>query len=153
MSREHKRIMLLLQRAADKLNLVLTVLCFFFFLFDNFKAFNSYLPSSRSPQVVHNIAESEKYFLDSAAEYGNKASNLDSSDESGVYEGEVTCLIFFFNNYDHVCLFDFLTLYKLTSVYVGVSWCLQCQEAAKKYANMRHVSLRVVCGFSFFTSS
>uniref|UniRef100_A0A0D3DU60 MATH domain-containing protein n=2 Tax=Brassica oleracea var. oleracea TaxID=109376 RepID=A0A0D3DU60_BRAOL len=79
MSREHKRIMLLLQRAADKLNL-----------------------------VVHNIAESEKYFLDSAAEYGNKASNLDSSDES------------------------------------GVSWYLQCQEAAKKYANMRHVSLRVV---------
>ena len=45
--------------------------------------------------MVHNIAESEKYFLDSAAEYGNKASNLDSSDESGVYEGEVTCLIFF----------------------------------------------------------
>ncbi|KAG2258435.1 hypothetical protein Bca52824_077729 [Brassica carinata] len=79
MSREHKRIMLLLQRAADKLNL-----------------------------VVHNIAESEKYFLDSAAEYGNKASNLDSSDES------------------------------------GVSWYLQCQEAAKKYANMRHVSLRVL---------
>ncbi|CAN6898713.1 unnamed protein product, partial [Brassica oleracea] len=50
MSREHKRIMLLLQRAADKLNL-----------------------------AVHNIAESEKYFLDSAAEYGNKASNLESS--------------------------------------------------------------------------
>lgn len=53
-------------------------------------------------------------------------------------------------------MFDFfLTLYKLTSMYVGVSCYLQmkeeCQEAAKKYAAMRHFALQEVCGFSLFS--
>ncbi|CAF2048419.1 unnamed protein product [Brassica napus] len=82
MSREHKRIMLLLQRAEDKLN-----------------------------RAVHNIAKSEKYFLDSAAEYGNRASNLELClDESGV------------------------------SYYLQMKE--ECQEAAKKYAAMRHFALQ-----------
>lgn len=53
-------------------------------------------------------------------------------------------------------MFDFfLTLYKLTSMYVGVSYYLQmkeeCQEAAKKYAAMRHFALQQVVVFPFFS--
>nr|VDD15582.1 unnamed protein product [Brassica oleracea] len=81
MSRKHKRNLLRLQKATDKINL-----------------------------TIHAIAKSEKYILDSAAEYGNKASNL----ESDLSESDV-------------------------------SWYLQrkewCLEVAKKYADMRHVSL------------
>ena len=115
-----------------------------------------------SSQTIHAIAKSEKYILDSAAEYGNKASNLESDlSESGVYEGNsyrVTCFFFFFNNYDHVCLclcffVWFLTLYK-PSIHVDVSWYLQrkewCLEVAKKYADMRHVSLDQVFVFFLF---
>ncbi|CAH8322825.1 unnamed protein product [Eruca vesicaria subsp. sativa] len=64
MSREHNRKLLLLQKATDKLN-----------------------------EAVRTIAESENYFLDMAATYGNMmASNLELSDVSWYVQKKERCL-------------------------------------------------------------